>query len=153
MAMPLKLGVLLSGSGTSLENLFRCIDKGELDAEVCLVVSSKPGAGGLDRARRRGIPAHVVERKALPDEAEFNRALHSVLEQYDPELLVLAGFPVRFELGRWSGRALNVHPALIPAFSGKGFYGERVYRPCSSPGSSSPALPSTSATTSTTRAP
>jgi phosphoribosylglycinamide formyltransferase-1 len=126
--MTVRIGVLLSGSGTSLENLLQRIDKGSLDAEVCVVVSTKPDAGGLERARRRGIPACGVDRKALPDEADFNGALHAVLERHAPDLLVLAGFLSRFELRSYVGRAINVHPALVPAFSGKGFYGERVYR-------------------------
>ncbi len=126
--MSVRLGVLLSGSGSSLENLFQRIDKGTLDAEVCLVLSSRPDAGGLERARRRGIPAHVVARKVFPDEAAFNEALHLVLDRYAPQLLVLAGFLSRFELRGYAGRAINVHPALVPAFSGRGFYGDRVYR-------------------------
>jgi phosphoribosylglycinamide formyltransferase-1 len=126
--MSVRLGVLLSGSGSSLENLFQRIDEGTLDAEVCLVISTRPDAGGLERARRRGIPAHVVARKDFPDEPAFNEALHRVLDRYAPQLLVLAGFLSRFELRGYAGRAINVHPALVPAFSGKGFYGDRVYR-------------------------
>ena len=126
--MSVRLGVLLSGSGSSLENLFQRIDKGTLDADVCLGLSSWSDAGGLERARRRGIPAHVVARKAFPDEAAFNDALHRVLDRYAPQLLALAGFLSRFELRGYAGRAINVHPALVPAFSGKGFYGDRVYR-------------------------
>ncbi len=126
--MTIRIGVLLSGSGTSLENLLAHVDKGVLDAEVCVVVSSKPEAGGLERARSRGIPACVVDRGSLPGEAEFNAALHEVLDRFAPDLLVLAGFLSRFELRGYSGRAINVHPALVPAFSGKGFFGTRVYR-------------------------
>jgi len=123
-----RIGVLLSGAGTTLENLLGLIDKGALEAEVCLVVSTRSEAGGLERARRRGIPAHVVSRRDLPDEAGFNAALHAVLDRYEPDLLVLAGFLSRFELRGYTGRAINVHPALVPAFSGKGFYGARVHR-------------------------
>jgi len=123
-----RIGVLLSGGGTTLENLFHCIDKGTLDGEVCVVVSSKPRALGLERARRRGVPACVVDRKAIPDEAAFNEALHAALDTYRPDLLVLAGFLSRFELRGYQDRTINVHPALVPAFSGKGFYGERVFK-------------------------
>ncbi len=126
--MTIRIGVLLSGAGTTLENLLGLIDKGALEAEVCLVVSTKPEALGLERARRRGIPAHVIDRRELRDEAEFNAALHAVLDRYRPGLLVLAGFLSRFELRGYAGRAINVHPALVPAFSGKGFYGARVYQ-------------------------
>jgi formyltetrahydrofolate-dependent phosphoribosylglycinamide formyltransferase len=127
-AAPLRIGVLLSGSGTSLENLCERIDAGELAARVAVVVSSKERALGLERARRRGIPALAVSRRAHPEVKEFNDALHAALEPFDLDLVLLLGFLSPFELrGRFEGRALNVHPALVPAFSGTGFYGARVY--------------------------
>ena len=126
--MAIRIAVLLSGSGTTLENLLDERAKGRLDADVVAVVSSRPGAFGLERARRHGIPAHVVDRRTYPDEHEWNEALHRILDAAAPDLLVLAGFLSRIELRGWNGRAMNVHPALIPAFSGKGYYGERVYR-------------------------
>jgi phosphoribosylglycinamide formyltransferase-1 len=123
----LRIAVLLSGSGTSLENLFEYIDAG-LPAEVVCVVSSKKGALGLQRAERRGIPAVAVPRREHPDVVAFNDALHEVLTRFEPDLVCLLGFLSPFELrGRYEGRALNVHPALIPAFSGKGFYGHHVH--------------------------
>lgn len=124
---PLRIAVLLSGSGTSLENLFEHIDAG-LSAEVVCVVSSKKSAFGLERAERRGIPAIAVPRREYADGAAFNDALHAVLAPYDPDLVCLLGFLSIFELrGRYEGKCLNVHPALIPAFSGKGFYGHHVH--------------------------
>jgi phosphoribosylglycinamide formyltransferase-1 len=124
----LRVAVLLSGEGTSLENLCERIDAGEVPAEVVAVVASRAGAGGLARAERRGIPAHVVPRRDFPDVGAFNDALHAVLDRHDPELVALLGFLSPFELrGRYTGRCINVHPALIPAFSGKGFYGHRVH--------------------------
>lgn len=126
--MALRIAVLLSGSGTSLENLLDWRARGELDVDVVAVISSRRGAPGLERARRHGIPAHLVDRRALRDERAFNEAVHAILERAKPELLVLAGFLSRLELRGYSGRAMNVHPSLIPAFSGKGFYGERVHR-------------------------
>jgi formyltetrahydrofolate-dependent phosphoribosylglycinamide formyltransferase len=125
----LRVGVLLSGSGTSLENLCERIDAGELPARVAVVVSSREGALGLERARRRGIPAFAVPRRHHPEVKEFNDALHAVLERFDLDLVLLLGFLSPFELrGRFEGRAINVHPALVPAFSGQGFYGPRVQR-------------------------
>jgi len=124
---PLRVAVLLSGNGTSLENLFEHIDRG-LPAEVAVVISSKAGAYGLERARRRGVPAIAVPRREHPDADRFNDALHAVLDEYDVDLVALLGFLSLFQLrGRYEGRAINVHPALIPAFSGRGFYGRRVY--------------------------
>jgi formyltetrahydrofolate-dependent phosphoribosylglycinamide formyltransferase len=123
-----RIAVLLSGSGTSLENLLACIDAGSVPGEVRVVVASRANAFGLERARRRGIPAVAVPRKDLPDVGAFNDALHAALAPHDPELVLLLGFLSPFETrGRYDGRALNVHPALIPAFCGKGFYGHRVH--------------------------
>jgi phosphoribosylglycinamide formyltransferase-1 len=127
-ASPLRVAVLLSGSGTSLENLLEHIDTGRVNAEVVVVVSSKEKAFGLERARKRGIPAVAVSRKKHPDKKDFNDRLHAALEPYDADLVVLLGFLSLFELrGRYEGRTLNVHPSLIPAFCGTGFYGSRVH--------------------------
>ena len=124
---PLRVAVLLSGSGTSLENLFTHIDRG-LPAEVACVISSKADAFGLERARRRGIPAVAVPRKELRDIDAFNDALHDELAKHDVDLVALLGFLSLFQSrGTYEGRAINVHPALIPAFSGEGFYGHRVH--------------------------
>jgi phosphoribosylglycinamide formyltransferase-1 len=125
----LRIAVLLSGSGTTLENLLEQRGKGLLDIDVAAVLASKPNAYGLERAQRHGIPAHPLDRRAYAEEAAFQDALHGILETVEPDLVVLAGFLSRFELrGRYEGRTMNIHPALIPAFCGKGFYGMRVHR-------------------------
>jgi phosphoribosylglycinamide formyltransferase-1 len=127
-AQPLRVAVLLSGSGTSLENLFERIEAGSLRAEICVVIASKAQAGGLTRARRRGVPAFAVPRREHPEVGEFNDALHALLERHEPDVVALLGFLSPFETrGRYEGRTLNVHPALIPAFCGKGMYGGRVH--------------------------
>ncbi len=126
--MTLRIAVLLSGGGTTLENLLAERAKGRLDVELTAVISSKPEAFGLERARRHGVPAHAVDRRGYDDERAFNDAVHRVLAQEPPDLLVLAGFLSRLELRQYNGRAMNTHPSLIPAFCGKGFYGERVHR-------------------------
>ena len=124
---PLRVAVLLSGEGTSLENLFEAIDAG-LPARVEVVIASKPGAGGLARAERRGVPARAVPRCEHRDVRAFNDALHAVLDDREIDLVALLGFLSPFEpRERFAGRVINVHPALIPAFSGKGFYGHRVH--------------------------
>lgn len=129
MTLPtLRIAVLLSGSGTSLENLLEHIDSGAVPGRVEVVIASKKKAFGLERARRRGIPAIAVERKQYPEVGAFNDALHAVLDDYELDLVLLLGFLSPFEMrGRFDGRTMNVHPALIPAFSGKGFYGHRVH--------------------------
>ena len=125
---PLRIAVLLSGNGTSLENLFEHIDAGQLAAEVVIVISSRADAFGLERARRRGVAAVAIPRKQYRDDRSFNDALHAELARHDVDLVALLGFLSLFELReRYAERTLNVHPALLPAFGGKGFYGHRVY--------------------------
>lgn len=125
---PLRIGVLLSGNGTSLENLFDHIASGDVPGEVVVVISSKADAYGLERARLHGVTAIAVPRREYADEDAFNDALHAALEPHDVDLIALLGFLSLFQLrGRYDGRVINVHPALIPAFSGRGFYGKRVY--------------------------
>jgi phosphoribosylglycinamide formyltransferase-1 len=125
---PLRVAALLSGSGTSLENLLERIDAGEVPARVAVVIASQEEAFGLERARRRDIPALAVPRRRYREVKEFNDRIHEALEPHDVDLVLLLGFLSPFELrGRYEGRTMNVHPALIPAFSGRGFYGRRVY--------------------------
>ncbi len=124
----LRIGVLLSGEGTSLENLLDQVEQGGVPGRVALVVSSKAGAGGLGRAERRGVPAVAVPRRDHPDVEAFNDEIHTALEKHGVDFVALLGFLSPFRLRRrYVGRAINVHPALIPAFSGKGFYGRRVH--------------------------
>ena len=128
MAQRLRLAVLLSGGGTTLQNLLDHIADGRLTAEVAVVVSSRADAFGLERARKAGIAAVAVPRKGQPDVQTFNDALHATLEPYAADLVVLAGFLSIFQpRARYAGRVLNIHPALIPAFCGEGFYGHRVH--------------------------
>lgn len=128
MSPPLRVGVLLSGEGTIFEALCEAIDAGTVPAEIGLVLSSKSEAGGLARARRRGIPARAVPRKAHPDVRGLNDALHAELARHEIGLVALLGFLSPFEpRAHFAGRALNTHPALIPAFCGRGFYGRRVH--------------------------
>lgn len=127
MSAPLRVAVLLSGEGTSLENLFEKIEAGEVPARVELVIASKADAGGLARARRRGVPAFAVPRKQYSDVRAFNDRLHELLAAHPVDLVALLGFLSPFEVRGYAGRVLNTHPALVPAFSGKGFYGRRVH--------------------------
>lgn len=124
-----RLAVLLSASGTTLQNLMDRIADGRLAATIAVVIASRAEAGGLARARQAGIPAVAVPRKEFLDVDRFNDALHAELERHAVDLIVLAGFLSPFQLrGRYAGRVLNIHPALIPAFCGKGFYGDKVHR-------------------------
>jgi formyltetrahydrofolate-dependent phosphoribosylglycinamide formyltransferase len=129
MTRPARLAVLLSGGGTTLQNFIDRIAAGGLRAEVAVVIASRPDAHGLERARRANIPALVVARREHADAAHFNDALHHALEPFAVDLVLLAGFLSLFQpRERYAGRVMNIHPALIPAFCGAGFYGEKVHR-------------------------
>lgn len=123
-----RAAVLLSGGGRSLENLCQHAERGQLACELALVISNKTDAFGLERARRHGLETRVIDaERALAPEA-FSEAVFGAVEEASCELVVLAGF-LRFLPipERWLGRVLNIHPSLLPAFGGKGYYGERVH--------------------------
>lgn len=116
---PLRLGVLLSGTGRTLVNLCARIAAGALAAEVVVVISDRPGVLGLQHARRAGLPAFVT-RDA--------RTTFDLLREHRVDLVLLAGYlrllPIPAD---FAGRVLNIHPALLPKFGGKGMYGHRVH--------------------------
>ncbi len=127
--MAIKLAVFLSGNGTTLQNILDRCAAGELDATVVCVLSSREKAYGLERARAAGIPASAVPRKDFDDTEAFGRAVWSAVDEYAPDLVVLAGFMSLLPIpNAYAGRIMNVHPALIPAFSGQGMYGDKVYQ-------------------------
>jgi formyltetrahydrofolate-dependent phosphoribosylglycinamide formyltransferase len=123
----IRLGVLISGGGTTLQNFVDKAKAGKLNAEVVVVISSRPNVKGLERARLAGIDRYVVSLKEFPDENSFSRAITDVLDRYKVELVVMAGFLSLYNIPEhYLGRVMNIHPALLPHFGGKGFYGERV---------------------------
>jgi phosphoribosylglycinamide formyltransferase-1 len=118
---PVKLGVLISGEGTNLQAIIAAIDRGELKAEIRLVISNNPTARGLERARRHGIAAEVIDHRGFASREEFDGALVASLRRHEVELVVCAGFmrllsPVMVSAFR--DRIMNIHPALCPAFPG-----------------------------------
>lgn len=136
MSEALRLGVLLSGEGTGLENLLARIAAGEVPARVAVVIASQARAGGLRRAARHGVPAVAVPRRRKTAEAgglanadldEFNDRIHAELQKHRVEFVALLGFLSPFQPRGYLGRAINVHPALIPAFCGPGMFGKRVH--------------------------
>ncbi len=125
--VPLRLGVLLSGGGRTLENLVEKIRAGELPARVEIVISSHPEAFGIERARRHGIPVEVVDWRTSG--AAFSEHITALLDAARVDLVAMAGFIRRWDFPeRYRGRVMNIHPALLPAFGGQGFYGDRVHR-------------------------
>ena len=128
MPEPLRLAVLLSGSGTTLENIFQHIERGELPARVVVVISSLSKAYGLVRARRRGVQTRVFVRKEYPSTEAYSKAVFEAVRDDGAELVCLAGFMVQIKVpSDYAGRIMNIHPALIPAFCGKGVYGHFVH--------------------------
>lgn len=126
--MPLRVVVLLSGSGTTLQNLIDHIARGALDARITGVVSSRAGVYGLERARLAGIPVATVPRKAYADDAAFNADLWREIRGMGADLVVLAGFMSLITVPEdFHNRIINVHPALIPAFCGHKMYGHHVH--------------------------
>ncbi len=124
-----RLAVLISGNGTTLQNFIDLVVAGRLAAEIALVISSRADAYGLERARRAGIDTVVASRRDLPDVDRFNDVLHDALARQPIDLILMAGFLSPFQTrGRYPCRVMNIHPSLIPAFCGKGFYGDRVHR-------------------------
>ena len=125
-----RIAVLVSGGGTNLEALLNAQEAGALPhVEIVLVLSSNPEAYALERAKRRGVPAIPLSRKQLGQEP-FEAALMEALTQYRVDLVVLAGFLSILSadfVRRWPDRIVNVHPSLIPAFCGKGYYGLKVH--------------------------
>jgi formyltetrahydrofolate-dependent phosphoribosylglycinamide formyltransferase len=126
---PLNLAVLVSGGGTTLKNLLAKIAAGQLDARVRLVISSAPGARGLDYARGAGIPAEVLERNRFASTEQFSTAIFDRCREAAADVVVMAGFLKRIAIPAdfAAGRVTNIHPGLIPAFCGQGFYGHHVH--------------------------
>lgn len=125
------VGVLVSGSGSNFEALVAATRDGRVpEAEVRVVISNKPGAGALERARRLGVEAAVLEPKDFSDAAAYFSRLADELEKRGAQVVCLAGFLLRVEpvlLKRFPGRVLNIHPALLPKYGGKGMWGRRVH--------------------------
>src|ERR1700688_1319217 len=119
--LAVKLGVLISGGGSNLQAIIDAILRGELKAEIRLVISNRADAQGLERARRHGIATAVIEHRKFPTREDFDRAVLAALREREVELVALAGFMRLFSsvmLDAFPGRIMNVHPGLLPSFPG-----------------------------------
>ena len=125
----IRLAVLLSGGGTTLENFIDKIREGKLSAEIVAVISSRADAYGLARAEKAGIPHFVIPSKEYKGKIDqFSDAIFSKLDEFKPDLVAMAGFMCLLKIPeRYSGRVMNIHPALIPAFCGDKLYGHHVH--------------------------
>ena len=127
----LRLAVLVSGGGTNLQAIIDAIDKKTItNAEISVGISNNPGAYALERAKTHGIDALCVSPKNYENRAAFNQALLETLQSYKPDLVVLAGCLVvipEIMVKAFPNKIINIHPALIPAFCGTGYYGLKVH--------------------------
>jgi formyltetrahydrofolate-dependent phosphoribosylglycinamide formyltransferase len=127
--MPLNLAVLVSGSGTTLQNLIDHISADKLHARIKLVIGSREGLMGIERAMQAGIPSEVVDRKSFPDVPAFSRRVFELIDRAEVDLVCLAGWLCLLDLPhRYHTRIMNIHPALLPSFGGKGMYGAKVHQ-------------------------
>lgn len=118
---PSRVLVLISGNGSNLQALIDARDSGQVPIELVAVISNRPGARGLERARRAGIPALTLDHTDFDGREAFDRALIAEIDRYRPDLVVLAGFMriLTPELTRhFRGRMLNIHPSLLPKYQG-----------------------------------
>ncbi|OGR84050.1 MAG: phosphoribosylglycinamide formyltransferase [Elusimicrobia bacterium RIFCSPHIGHO2_01_FULL_64_10] len=125
------IGVLISGGGSNLQAIIDAARAPLLErARVAVVISNKAGAYGLERARKAGIDALALDPKDFPSRTDYFSRIISELEDRRVRVVCLAGFLLKLEpniVARYSGRILNIHPALLPKFGGKGMYGHFVH--------------------------
>ncbi len=123
-----RIAVLVSGGGRSLENLAELQAKGELPIELALVCADRDGCGALARADRLGLPSLVVPWDRNRGLEAFSADIFQAIEAARADFVVLAGFLRLLRIPpAWEGRVINIHPSLLPAFGGKGYYGDRVH--------------------------
>ncbi|MBZ0257542.1 phosphoribosylglycinamide formyltransferase [bacterium] len=119
---------MLSGSGTTLQNFIDLSESGRLPIQITKVISSRKGVYGLQRAQLHNIPSQVITRKDFNSWEDYNQALTKAVDDEEPDLVLFAGFMSLFWPGeKYTGRIMNIHPALIPAFCGKGMFGHHVH--------------------------
>lgn len=124
---PVRLGVLISGGGTTLRNFAECIREGTLSAEIPLVIAGRD-CRGVALCGELGIPCEIIPRRDYPSAEAFSRVVFERLDDVSADLSVLAGFLSLIQIPEtWQYRVLNIHPSLIPAFCGKGAYGHHVH--------------------------
>lgn len=123
----LRIGVLISGGGTTVLNLLDKIDAGQLDGEIVVAIASRP-CKGIDRLARRGLAVSVISPKEIGDRQAYSSAIAKRLDEAEVGLVCLAGFLSLWQIPpRYEGKVMNIHPALLPDFGGQGMYGHFVH--------------------------
>ncbi len=126
-----RLGALASGGGTNLQAILDGCTSGEVPARMAVVIGNNSGSGALEKARRTGVPTFHLSGWTHPDPDALDRAIADALQSHGVELVVLAGYMKKLgpvTLQAYANRILNIHPALLPAFGGRGMYGTRVHQ-------------------------
>lgn len=126
-----KIGVLVSGGGTNLQSLIDAALQGQINGEIVLVISDKKDAYALERAKKHGIEALFLDKKAYSDRSAFASSIIDAFDKRNIDLIVMAGFMTVLHadmVNHYQGRIINIHPSLIPSFCGDGFYGDRVHK-------------------------
>jgi len=125
----LNLAILISGSGTTLQNIIDKINDNALNARIQVVVCNSPDAYGIKRAEQNNIPTAIVQHKGHNQTETFSNTIIEEIEKYPVDLIILAGFLHLFKIpDSYSGKVMNIHPGLIPSFCGKGYYGHHVHK-------------------------
>jgi phosphoribosylglycinamide formyltransferase-1 len=126
----LRIAVLASGSGTTLQAVIDACEHGDLDADVVLVIGNNSASGSMARATSHSIPAVHLSGRTHPDPDALDRAIAKALDERHPDIVLLAGYMKklgRHTLEAYRGRVINTHPSLLPRFGGRGMYGSRVH--------------------------
>lgn len=124
----INLAVLASGSGTTLQNLVDYISVGKLNAHIPIVIGSRADLVSLERARKAGLNNVTVDRREFPSCAKFSRRVFDLCSEAQADLVCLAGWLCLLDIPpQFAGRVMNIHPALLPSFGGKGMYGRKVH--------------------------
>lgn len=125
----LEVAVMASGGGTDFQSIIDASESGEIDAEVVLLVTDNPEAYCVERAKNHDIDHHIIDHKGK-GRSEHEKEIINVLDDYEPDLIVLAGYMRILTddfVERYQGKLINIHPALLPLFGGKGMYGDKVH--------------------------
>jgi len=125
---PVRLGVLISGGGTTLINILEYIKQGKLNAEVGIVISSRSTVTGVERAKNAGLEVKIIRRKDHPDVDEFSKRIEAELVGANVDLVIQGGWLCLWKIpDRYENRVMNIHPALLPSFGGQGMWGHHVH--------------------------
>jgi phosphoribosylglycinamide formyltransferase 1 len=126
---PVRLGVLISGGGTTLINILKHIKTGRLNAEVAVVISSRSTVAGVERAKNAGLNVKIIRQKDIPDIDQFSRRIEEELAAAKVDLVIQGGWLCLWKIPpRYENHVMNIHPALLPSFGGKGMWGHHVHQ-------------------------